>query len=72
MEVRLYYRSWLKIGITQQVMVEVSHIFQQDLWNDLWDTWRGPFMVLCKPGFTVGQHPKNWNCQTIFSQGLQH
>lgn len=50
-----YYGSiWLKSGIAQQVLVEVSQTeFQQYLQNSLWYTWEIPFKTLCKLGFIV-------------------
>jgi hypothetical protein len=30
-----------------------SDEFQQDLWNNLWNTWKSPFMVIRKIGFAI-------------------
>jgi hypothetical protein len=52
----IYYGSiWLRIGMAEQILVEVSHIeFQQCLLNGLWDTWKGQLIATCKPGFIFG------------------
>jgi hypothetical protein len=49
-----YGTKWLRTGNIRQLLV-VSHSgFQQNLWKDLWDTWKIPFTVLYKVGFFLG------------------
>jgi hypothetical protein len=47
----------LKIQIAQQILVVVSYIeFQQYVSYSLWDTWKTPFMALCKTGFIMDEY----------------
>jgi hypothetical protein len=58
MKTRLPYQlMYFKIRIAHNILAKVFRIeYQQNMWNERWDIWKNPFIVLGKLGFTLDQY----------------
>jgi hypothetical protein len=61
---------WISVPENQSAaqQLEVSHMRLKNC--HLWDTWRTPFMALCKEVLLWISIAKNGNCSLAFSEGL--